>query len=63
MNTQGTLWPAATRDAFSALGYNCNLCTVIPSLDLVIVRLGAGPTDSTENIAPPFIAAIVEAAT
>ncbi len=62
VNTQGTLWPDASPDAFSALGYNCNLCTVIPSLDLVIVRLGAGPTDSTENIAPPFIAAIVEAA-
>ena len=32
VNTQGTLWPAATREAYSALGYNTNLCTVIPSL-------------------------------
>jgi len=63
VNTQGTLWPAATRGAFSALGYNTNLCTVIPSLDLVIVRVGAGPTESTENTAPPFIAAIVAAVT
>ena len=63
VNTQGTLWPAATREAYSALGYNTNLCTVIPSLDLVIVRVGAGPTDSTENTAPPFIAAIVGAVT
>jgi CubicO group peptidase (beta-lactamase class C family) len=61
VNTQGTLWPAATRDAFSALGYNTNLCTVIPALDLVIVRVGAGPTQSTEDTAPPFIAAIVGA--
>ena len=63
VNTQGTLWPAASREAYSALGYNTNLCTVIPSLDLVIVRVGAGPTDSTENTAPPFIAAIVGAVT
>jgi CubicO group peptidase (beta-lactamase class C family) len=63
VNTQATLWPAATREAYSALGYNTNLCTVIPSLDLVIVRVGAGPTDSTENTAPPFIAAIVGAVT
>jgi CubicO group peptidase (beta-lactamase class C family) len=62
-NTHGTLWPAAPRDAFSALGYNTNLCTVIPALDLVIVRVGAGPTQSTENTAPPFIAAIVAAVT
>jgi CubicO group peptidase (beta-lactamase class C family) len=63
VNTCGTLWPAAPRDAFSALGYNTNLCTIIPSLDLVIVRVGAGPTESTENTAPPFIAAIVGAIT
>jgi CubicO group peptidase (beta-lactamase class C family) len=61
VNTQGTLWPAASREAYSALGYNTNLCTVIPSLDLVIVRVGAGPTESTENTAPPFIATIVGA--
>jgi CubicO group peptidase (beta-lactamase class C family) len=61
VNTQGTLWPAAPRDAFSALGYNTNLCAVIPSLDLVVVRIGAGPTESTEDTTPPFFAAIVDA--
>jgi CubicO group peptidase (beta-lactamase class C family) len=61
VNTQGTLWPAAPRDAFSALGFNTNLCGVIPSLDLVVARVGAGPTDSAEDITPPFIAAIVRA--
>jgi CubicO group peptidase (beta-lactamase class C family) len=61
VNTQGTLWPAAPRDAFSALGFNTNLCCVIPSLDLVVVRIGLGPTDSAEDITPPFIAAIVNA--
>jgi CubicO group peptidase (beta-lactamase class C family) len=61
VNTQGTLWPAAPRDAFSALGYNTNLCAVIPSLDLVVVRVGSGPTEQTETTTPPFFATIVNA--
>ena len=61
VNTQGTLWPAAPRDAFSALGYNTNLCAVIPSLDLVVVRTGNGPTEQTETTTPPFFASIVDA--
>jgi CubicO group peptidase (beta-lactamase class C family) len=43
VNTAGTLWPALPRDAFAALGLNCNACYVVPSLDLVVVRLGSGP--------------------
>ncbi len=42
-------------------GYNTNMCCVIPSLDLVVARIGAGPTDPAEDITPPFIAAIVAA--
>jgi len=61
VNTQQTLWPAVPGDAFSALGYNTNLCAVIPSLDLVVVRIGAGPTEPTEDTTPPFFAAIVGA--
>jgi CubicO group peptidase (beta-lactamase class C family) len=61
VNTQQTLWPAVPRDAFAALGYNTNLCAVIPSLDLVVVRIGAGPTEQTEDTTPPFFAAIVGA--
>ncbi len=60
VNTAGTLWSMAPRDAFSALGYNMNMCAVIPSLDLVVVRTGLGPTDSAENITPPLFAAIME---
>ncbi len=60
VNTAGTLWPMAPRDAFSALGYNMNMCAVIPSLDLVVVRTGLGPTDSAENITPPLFTAIME---
>jgi CubicO group peptidase (beta-lactamase class C family) len=60
-NTQGALWEAVPHDAFAAMGYNTNLCCVIPSHDLVIVRIGAGPTQSTEVIAAPFLAAVAAA--
>ncbi|NLE44776.1 MAG: beta-lactamase family protein [Chloroflexi bacterium] len=61
VNTGGALWDGVPHDAFSAMGFNCNLCCVIPSLDLVVVRIGAGPTDSTEVIAGPFLAAVASA--
>jgi CubicO group peptidase (beta-lactamase class C family) len=60
VNNQG-LWPAIPRDAFAAMGYNTNLCCVIPSLDLVVVRLGLGPTESCEIISAPFLAAVAQA--
>jgi CubicO group peptidase (beta-lactamase class C family) len=60
VNTAGTLWPVAPRDAFTALGYNTNMCAVIPSLDLVVVRTGLGPTDSAEDITAPLFEVIVE---
>ena len=61
VNTGGALWDGVPHDAFSAMGFNTNLCCVIPSLDLVVVRIGAGPTESTEVIAGPFLAAVVAA--
>jgi CubicO group peptidase (beta-lactamase class C family) len=60
LNSQA-LWPAVPRDAFAAMGYNCNLCCVVPSLDLVVVRLGQGPIEHTEIIAAPFLAAAAQA--
>jgi CubicO group peptidase (beta-lactamase class C family) len=60
INPRRYLWPGVPEDAFAAMGYNCNLCCIIPSLDLVIVRIGAGPTESTEVIAAPFLAAVVQ---
>jgi len=59
---QAGLWPDAPRDAFAAMGYNTNLCCVIPSLDMVVVRLGCGPTDSCEIVTAPFLAAVSQAA-
>ena len=60
VNTQGA-WPGVPRDAFAAMGFNTNLCCVIPSLDLIVVRIGLGPTESTEVIAAPFLATVVQA--
>jgi CubicO group peptidase (beta-lactamase class C family) len=57
-NAAGALWPGVPRDAYAAMGYNCNLCCVIPSRDLVIVRIGLGPTESTEVIAAPLLRAL-----
>jgi len=43
VNTDGKLWPHVSKDAFAFMGYATNRCYVVPSLDLVVVRLGYGP--------------------
>jgi CubicO group peptidase (beta-lactamase class C family) len=43
VNTDGGLWPHVPKDAFAFMGYATNRCYVVPSLDLVVVRLGYGP--------------------
>jgi CubicO group peptidase (beta-lactamase class C family) len=43
VNTRGTLWPGVPRDAFALQGYRANVCYVVPSLDLVVARVGSGP--------------------
>ena len=49
---------ALPRDAFALKGYNANLCYVIPSLDLVVARVGSGPVGWDEQ---GLIRAIVDA--
>jgi CubicO group peptidase (beta-lactamase class C family) len=44
VNTFGTKWLHAPKDAFSLEGYRSNHCYVIPSLDLVVARVGTGPS-------------------
>lgn len=58
VNTAGTQWPSAPRDAFAFMGYAANRCYVVPSLDLVVVRLGYAPTNWPEDALLP---AVVEA--
>ena len=44
VNTDGKLFPGVPKNAFAFMGYATNRCYVVPSLDLVVVRLGYGPT-------------------
>jgi hypothetical protein len=37
------------KDAFALSGYRCNRCYVVPSLDLVVARVGSGPAAWEEN--------------
>ncbi len=43
VNTAGTRWPHAPKDAYAMMGFATNRCFVVPSLDLVVVRTGFGP--------------------
>jgi len=43
VNRDGTTWPSAPRDTFALAGMLSNRCYVVPSLDLVIARVGNGP--------------------
>jgi CubicO group peptidase (beta-lactamase class C family) len=43
VNTQNTRWPGMPADMFALSGYRYNKGYVIPSLDLVITRVGSGP--------------------
>jgi len=44
VNTAGTMWPGMPKDTYALRGYRTNKCYIIPSLDLVIARIGSGPT-------------------
>ncbi len=60
VNTAGTHWPALPRDAFALAGYRANRCYVVPSLDLVVARIGSGPTNWEEQgLMEGVVAAIV----
>lgn len=61
VNTDGTLWPGLPRDAFAAMGFLCNRLYVVPSLDLVVARVGSGPNDWSEGtLIQRIVDAIVE---
>ena len=43
VNTRGVRWPDLPTDAFALSGYRSNRCYIVPSLDLVVARVGSGP--------------------
>lgn len=60
VNTDGVQWPSAPRDAFAFKGYAANRCYIVPSLDLVVVRVGYAPPNWAEDALLP---AVLEAVT
>ena len=52
--------PTQLLDMFALMGYRSNKCYIIPSLDLVVARVGSGPVSWNE---PEFIGGIAKAAT
>jgi len=60
VNTRGTQWPGLPRDAFALMGYRANKCYIIPSLDLVVARVGSGPpTWEEQGLIGGIVAAII----
>lgn len=49
VNTHDSRWPGLPRDMFALEGYRCNRCYIIPSLDLVVARVGSGPATWAEG--------------
>jgi CubicO group peptidase (beta-lactamase class C family) len=60
VNTDGALWPTVPRDAFAFRGFTASRCYVVPSLDLVVVRLGYAPPNwGEETLLPAVVGAVV----
>jgi CubicO group peptidase (beta-lactamase class C family) len=61
VNTDGVLWPTAPRDTFAFRGFTASRLYVVPSLDLVVARLGYAPQNwGEENLLPGVLAAILD---
>jgi CubicO group peptidase (beta-lactamase class C family) len=59
VNTNGALWPTLPRDTFAFRGFTASRCYVVPSLDLVVVRLGYSPQNWGEESLLPGVAATI----
>jgi CubicO group peptidase (beta-lactamase class C family) len=54
-------WPAMPRDAYAARGHSGQWVVVVPSAELVVVRLGLGQQDVEEDGTPELVADLVRA--
>lgn len=57
VNAKRTRWPKLPEDTFALQGHNTNNCYIVPSLDLIVVKIGSGPTRWNEG---DFINGIVD---
>jgi CubicO group peptidase (beta-lactamase class C family) len=55
VNTDGRQWPSGPRDAFAFKGYAANRCYIVPSMDLVVVRMGYTPPNWAEDSLLPAV--------
>lgn len=61
VNTDGVLWPSAPRDTFAFRGFTASRLYIVPSLDLVVARLGYAPQNwGEENLLPGILATITD---
>jgi CubicO group peptidase (beta-lactamase class C family) len=61
VNTVGEQWPSVSKDAFAFKGYGSNRCYIVPSLDLVVVRVGYGPPLWGEDaLLPSVVGAVID---
>ena len=49
INSDGVRWPSLPKDTYALEGYNSNRCYIIPSYDLIITRIGSGPSEWNEQ--------------
>lgn len=56
-NNAGECWPYLPKDTYAMMGHNSNKCYIIPSLDMVVARVGNGPYNWHE---PNFITSAVD---
>ena len=54
-------WPALPRDAYAARGHSGQWVVVVPSSELVVVRLGLGQQDVERDGTQELVAALVSA--
>jgi len=59
LNTDALMWPAVPDDAFAALGMNEKKIYVVPSLDIVAVRLGDADSNWSDNSFLGYVCASV----
>lgn len=59
VNTRGTKWPGVPRDAFACSGFLSNRCYIVPSLDLVVARVGSGPSEWAETLLAQVVNAVI----
>jgi CubicO group peptidase (beta-lactamase class C family) len=61
VNANGSRWPNVPQDAFAFSGFASNRCYIVPSLDLVVVRVGYAPVGWGEGaLLPEVVAAIAK---